>query len=170
MRAKHQEAGAALIAVALAMFLVAVMAMPLGMAMLLRGQRAASDQGTQRALLLAESGAAQAIVHLEGGLLLEPGATAPPVLVCTSGTSLTGAACSPASADYAGCYTYGPSRFSLAGLTACPARSRPSFAFVAGREVMTVYGAGIARDGTPHQIRARYDTASGSLLSWEVLP
>jgi hypothetical protein len=166
MRAKHQEAGAALIAVALAMFLVAVMAMPLGMAMLLRGQRAASDQGTQRALLLAESGAAQAIVHLEGGLLLAPGATEAPVLVCTSGTSITGAACSAASADYAGCYTYGPSRFDLAGLTACPRRSRPSIAV----GVLTVYGAGIARDGARHQVRARYHIATGALLSWEVLP
>jgi hypothetical protein len=166
MRAGRQEAGAALIAVALAMFLLALVAMPLGMAMMLRGQRAASDQGALRALLLAESGAAQAIVDFEGGILPAAGAVAAAVLVCTSGTSITGAACSAASADYAGCYTYGSSRFSLAGLTACPGRSRPS---IVG-DLMTIYGAGIARDGTPHQVRARFDTTWGSLLSWEVLP
>jgi hypothetical protein len=144
------------------MLLVAAIAMPLGMATLLRGHLAASDQASQRALLLAESGAAQAIVDFEGNLPA-PGAA---VSVCASGTSITGAACSAASADYAGCYTYGPSRFDLAGLTACPAPSPPS---VAGG-VLTVYGAGISRDGAPHQIRARYSTGLGSLLSWEVLP
>jgi hypothetical protein len=159
----RQEAGAALIAVAIAMFLVAAMAMPLGMAMMLRGQRAAADQGTQRALLLAESGAAQAIADFEGGLPA-PGAA---VSVCASGTSITGAACSAASADYRGCYTYRGTTFSLAGLTACPAPSTPS---VGAGGVLTVYGAGIARDGARHRVRARYHAPSGSLLSWEVLP
>jgi hypothetical protein len=162
MRAGRQEAGAALIAVALAMFLLALAAMPLGMAMMLRGQRAASDQGALRALLLAESGAAQAIVDYEGGL----GVPAAAILVCASGTSVTGAACSAASADYIGCYTYGPFQFSLAGLTACPV---PETIMFAG-SFMNVYGAGIARDGTRHQVRVWYYVPTGTVASWEVLP